>query len=183
MNLLQSCAFGLVFLSLWSRWIIPLSGFWYIPAIVSAVIATTASLISNTALTSSVIVIALTILVEKNAIAHSAMNKFFKILLVLLCVVLALHIVPGYHNINIVHNTVIKNNSVPYSFWLNYDKALAGLVLTVCFVDVAQVATAFQRIFFWTITGTIGSTFLILVPNLAFGKIGWDPGIPYFFMA
>jgi len=183
MNILHSFAFGLAFLSLWSRWFKSLSNFWFIPVILSVIVATTTSLISGIALASAVSVITLAIIIDKYAVVHPAMTKFLKVLLILLCLVLALHIVPGFHNINIAHDAIIKYHSVPYSLWLNYDKILAGTVLTVCFIDVAHVTTAFQRILSWTIAGTLGSSLLTMAPSLAFGMIAWDPGIPYLFIS
>lgn len=40
-----------------------------------------------------------------------------------------LHLFPGFHNIPIIKNEIISKNAIPYSLYLNFDKALVGLFI------------------------------------------------------
>lgn len=40
-----------------------------------------------------------------------------------------LHIIPGFYNLAIVENIKLAPDSIPYSLWLNFDKALVGLFI------------------------------------------------------
>lgn len=90
---------------------------------------------------------------------------------VVLCLALALHLAPGIYNIPIVANTVIKSGSIPYSLYLNYDKALAGVFLITCFVDVSQIRSAIKHIMIWIGIGVNANLLLVFLPALALGAI------------
>ncbi|OQB39866.1 MAG: hypothetical protein BWY04_01505 [candidate division CPR1 bacterium ADurb.Bin160] len=60
-------------------------------------------------------------------------NKKFKwigfAVLSLISILLALHLFPGFHNYNIVKNIQLTDNSLNYSLYLNFDKAMAGFII------------------------------------------------------
>jgi len=53
---------------------------------------------------------------------------------------LLLHIVPGFYNVLVIDNISLGDtSSVPYSMYINYDKALAGLLILLCLCQRNQV--------------------------------------------
>jgi len=181
MNILNSCAFSLAFISLFLRWFKPISHFWYVPFVLSLIIATIAGIIDIIVLVTLAIATALVVACKKKTIFNSTTDKIIKLLLVLFSFLLALHLIPGVHNINIISHAVIKDRATPYSLWLNYDKTLAGIILLVCFIDVSNVKPTYRRILAWTLGGVVGNTLFIMIPSLACGMIAWDPGKPSLF--
>lgn len=51
------------------------------------------------------------------------------LILLILSLLLALHIFPGFNNYNIFKNIELSSDSIPYSLFLNFDKAASGFVI------------------------------------------------------
>lgn len=175
---LSTIAFVLVFVSLLTRWINPLTKYWYLPLIVSGFLATKAELIDATGLIVPALLLMLVSLKLQGVFKRSRIRLFADSAVVVLCFALALHIVPGIHNIQIVDNAVIKNGSIPYSLYLNYDKALVGVFLITCFVDVSRIRSAKKHIVAWIGIGLSANLLLVFLPALALGLITLDTETP-----
>jgi membrane protease YdiL (CAAX protease family) len=96
--------------------------------------------------------------------------------IVLLAVGLALHVLPGFHNIQVLPPTRLTPRSIPYDQWINFDKTLAGvLILAICYrkpiTTATRLKTALQRAAFPLIV-TIAA---VIVLGRALGYIQWDP--------
>jgi len=58
----------------------------------------------------------------------------------LIAAALLLHTVPGFYNVLVIDNISLgSTSSVPYSMYINYDKALAGLLVLLCLCQRDQV--------------------------------------------
>jgi membrane protease YdiL (CAAX protease family) len=51
------------------------------------------------------------------------------IFIVVLSVGLAVHKLPGFHNLQVMSGVVFSPDSAPFNLWLNFDKATAGILL------------------------------------------------------
>jgi uncharacterized protein len=95
---------------------------------------------------------------------------------VILAVGLAVHVMPGFHNIQVLPPTRLTPRSLPYDQWINFDKTLAGvLILGICYrkplTTAAQWKVALSRAAVPMIV-TIAS---VVVLGGALGYIQWDP--------
>jgi hypothetical protein len=168
---LSGIAFALVFVSLLTRWINPLAKYWYMPLVVSCFIALKAGLINAIGFTFPALLLLLVFFKLHDTVKQSAIRIVIDIAITALCFILALHAAPGFHNIPIVDNAVIKSSSIPYSLYLNYDKALAGVFLIACFLDVSQTGAAVKRIAAWIGIGVSANLLLVFLPALALDAI------------
>jgi len=175
---LSSIAFALVFVSLLTRWINPLAKYWYLPLVVSGIMATKAELIDATGLIIPTLLLLLVSLKLQGVFEGRRIHLMVDSTVVVLCFALAIHLVPGIHNIPIADNTVIKSGSIPYSLYLNYDKALAGLFLLICFIDVSKIYYSVNRITSWIGIGVGANLLLVFLPALALGLLAINLEIP-----
>lgn len=54
---------------------------------------------------------------------------FVEILIVLFCVLLTLHYIPGFNNWKVLDKVFVSENSAPFTMYFNFDKALIPLIL------------------------------------------------------
>jgi membrane protease YdiL (CAAX protease family) len=168
---LAAIAFALVFLSLIARWTIPLSRYWYLLLIGSLLVATQTELIGVSGLVVAALLLSLVSYKSRGTLPQRGMRILIDTTVATLCFTLALHIVPGFNNIPIVLNETIKSDSIPYSLFFNYDKALAGVFLITCFVDVSQIQLAVKRIVAGIGAGISANLLLLFLPAAALGLI------------
>jgi CAAX protease family protein len=89
---------------------------------------------------------------------------------------LAIHVLPGFHNIQVLPPTRLTLRSIPYDQWINFDKTLAGvLILGIGYRrpirTAAQLKTALWRAAL-PMAVTIAS---VIVLGGTLGYIQWDP--------
>lgn len=66
-------------------------------------------------------------------------------LLVLLCVLLFLHLVPGFHNPKVFEHVVAGPHSAPFSLYYNLDKAIAPFLLWMAIPGLFYKVTSVSR--------------------------------------
>ena len=96
--------------------------------------------------------------------------------IVLLALGLAIHVLPGFHNIQVLSPTRLTARSIPYDQWINFDKTIAGLLILGIWyrkvlTTVGQLWVALSRAAVPIIV-TIG---VVIVLGRAFGYVQWDP--------
>jgi membrane protease YdiL (CAAX protease family) len=89
---------------------------------------------------------------------------------------LSIHVLPGFHNIQLQPPTKLTPAAIPYDEWINFDKTIAGiLVLGICFrkliTDAAQLRVALRR----AAIPTIVTIVLVVLLSVAFGYVRWEP--------
>ena len=173
-------AFALAFLALLTRWFTPLSTLWPVILFTSLIVALSADIINLTGLLISTILFSLVFYKLRHSLPTYAARIVVDIIIVSICFLLAIHIMPGFNNIMIVDNEIVKSGSIPYSLWFNYDKALAGIALIICYVDLSQLGKSLKPIPHWIGLGLLANLVLLFVPSLFLGLIAVNTEIPGF---
>lgn len=97
-----------------------------------------------------------------------------------LALAFALHAVPGFRNPAVVQGAVLGEGAAPYTLWLNFDKAAAGLLLLACFVPRAATGADWSHVF-RTAALVLPPTLLLVFGTAAgLGIVAWDPKLPAF---
>jgi membrane protease YdiL (CAAX protease family) len=122
-------------------------------------------------------------------ITSSIIRMIFITFFVLISLLLALHLVPGFSNLPIVINELITNDAIPYTLYANFDKGMAGVfVCAYCFskhktalkTDSKRVINiAFKK----SILMIISTVFATLTVALIIGLVRFSPKIPDFWLA
>ena len=95
-----------------------------------------------------------------------------------LILALGAHLIPAFHNLLVLDNAIISENGAPFSMYLNFDKALAGLLILG--ITHRRLCTKKQ----WLVmlkttvpyTLLLGSVVLLFVWSV--GKVAFDPKLP-----
>jgi len=165
-------------MSLLSCRVIPLINYWYWPLLVSLVVSLRAGLLDYSGILITSLILLLIYMVRNKNTTQRVLRTGSQILLVVLCLLLALHQLPGFHNINVTDHEVIKTNSTPYSLWINYDKLLASIALLVSFIPIVPLPSSWHLSIKWVTIGIIANICLVILPSLALGFVAWEISIP-----
>ena len=149
---------------------------WLVPLTVSLAAAASAGIVSAAGLSALAALALACALAARHQgrgvriVAHAAM--------LVLSAGLLLHVVPGFDNPRALHQVVLTPGAQPYTKYLNYDKAVAGLLLLGVYAPrLVQQDEGVSRIagFAWRFVIMIA---LVLALSLASGYVGWDPKRP-----
>lgn len=64
--------------------------------------------------------------------SSKTLRTLLEILLVLASIGLVLHLIPGFHNLKVLDDVKVGPQSVPFTMYYNFDKALVPFVLLIC---------------------------------------------------
>jgi len=96
--------------------------------------------------------------------------------IVILSIGLALHALPGFHNIQVLPPTRLTPRSIPYDQWINFDKTLAGVLILGILYRKRLTTTAQLQTVVWRATVPMIVTIAsVIVLGGALGYIQWDP--------
>lgn len=126
---LMLLSYTLLYLTVVSLWLPKKSGFqiWQILLTVSITLALLSGLISPIALI-PIILLPITIHYWQLNTSH-IMRIFLFIFIMVLCIGLAAHLFPGFHNLKIIDQVYVSKNAISFSMYLNVDKALVGIFI------------------------------------------------------
>lgn len=98
----------------------------------------------------------------------------------ILALALALHTVPGFNNPTLVAGTRLSPNTSPYTLWLSFDKASAGLVLLAFYSP--RCATRAHWLVVLRSTAVVLPVTALAVFGVAamIGYVSWAPKLPEF---
>jgi membrane protease YdiL (CAAX protease family) len=102
-------------------------------------------------------------------------------LLLLLCGGLMLHVVPGFENPQVISGVVLGPGAEPYTKYLNFDKAVAGLFLLGIYAPQLPARDALRRHlsgFAWRFAVMVG---VVIALAIAVGFVRLDPKLPPWF--
>lgn len=105
---------------------------------------------------------------------------FGGIIAVLLLTVLAVHGIKGFHNLLVLDGVKVSKDGLPFTMYLNMDKALAG-IFVLAFMPIARERPAnWHKLLLKTSLFAVLFGFFLLGLAVLCGKIHWDPKIPSF---
>ncbi len=123
--------------------------------------------------------------------AGAAPRAVAQVLLLLVCGGLMLHVMPGFHNPVVINAVVLSPGGVPYTKYLNFDKAVAGLFLLGLYAPAvivrdtgpAEAGPAVRhRAALWEFSWRFAVlAAAIIALSLALGFVRWDPKAPAWF--
>jgi uncharacterized protein len=107
------------------------------------------------------------------------------VVMLVVCGGLMLHVMPGFNNPIVISQVVLSDGGVPYTKYLNFDKAAAGLFLLGIYAPglvarrkrPAHVA-ADVRAFAWRFAVLLA---VVLAVSLSLEFVRWDPKMPLWF--
>jgi uncharacterized protein len=96
--------------------------------------------------------------------------------IVILAVGLAMHVLPGFHNIQVLPPTRLTPRSIPYDQWINFDKTLAGiLILGIACRKPIRMAMPWKTALTRAAVPLLVTIAAVIVLGGALGYIRWDP--------
>lgn len=100
------------------------------------------------------------------------------IIVLLLGAAFMMHLVPGFHNVNVLHRVYISKDAIPFSLYLNIDQAVVGiLLLGFCHQRIAT-GKEWLLLFKQTIPWMLGIIFIVSVLSLALHFVQFDAKLP-----
>lgn len=169
-------AFAMSFLSLWIRktpWL------WGSFAFIAVALAL------NTGTLSWVGLIPLILLgICHSALKHSpSKKKFFFLFCTATAISCALifHLLPGFHNWQILSKVQISPDGLPYSLWLNFDRPWVGLFPLALTIPLISSKAAFLKMLKIGLPLSILGILIMIGISVGSGQIRWDLKIPLFF--
>ncbi len=89
-----------------------------------------------------------------------------------------LHWLPGFFNLKVIDQLRLSPDSIPFTMYLNFDKAMAGLLLSAFFLRVSE-KRGLRRADLLLVVNTLGTLVLVLLPiSLALGYVKVDFKLP-----
>ena len=96
--------------------------------------------------------------------------------IVILAIALAIHVLPGFHNLQVLPPTRLTPRSIPYDQWINFDKTLAGvLILGIFYRKPITTAAQWKLALGHAVVPMVVTTAAVIGLGSAFGYIQWDP--------
>lgn len=96
--------------------------------------------------------------------------------IVLLALGLAIHRLPGFHNIQVLAPTRLTPRSIPYDQWINFDKTIAGLLILGIWYRKLITGVGQWKLALWrAAVPAIVTIGVVIVLGRAFGYVQWDP--------
>ena len=91
---------------------------------------------------------------------------------------LALHLLPGFDNPKLFDGITLGPGAAPFTQYLNFDKAAAGLVLLATYAPRIAAWSELRRVLAVTLAVTAGTAMAVLGAALAAGYVGLDFKLP-----
>jgi len=67
---------------------------------------------------------------------HKGINTVVTVLVIISCIALAAHLLPGFNNLQVLNNAEKSINSLPFSLYLNFDKPMILFILLMLYPTV-----------------------------------------------
>ncbi len=112
--------------------------------------------------------------------ASFGVRLFGGIIAMVLLTVLAVHGIKGFHNLLVLDGVNVSKDGLPFTMYLNMDKALAG-IFVLAFMPISRERPAdWHKLLLKTSLFAVLFGFFLLGLAVLCGKIHWDPKIPSF---
>lgn len=117
---------------------------------------------------------------EKAAISTRSRQIIVLSTILLLSFTLGAHTFTDFHNLLVVSDMVLSPNAVPFTMYLNFDKALVGLLLLGLTHRLVASLTAWKAIFRQTLPFAVVFSLLVLLAAVLLHKVVFEPKLPAF---
>lgn len=94
---------------------------------------------------------------------------------------LALHLIPGFNNPKVISDAVLTPDAVPYSKYLNFDKALIGLFLLAHGQQLIGTRRDWALMLRRALPVTAGTVGVVLVLSFVLGYVRFELAVPDYF--
>jgi uncharacterized protein len=99
---------------------------------------------------------------------------------IILSGLLMFHVLPGFHNYNVVYNLQIEQGAVPYSLYLNFDKALVGISFLFFFPFLISNCGEVKRTLLFSVKYGILVLSIVLLLSYLLGYVKFSVKAPWF---
>jgi uncharacterized protein len=119
---------------------------------------------------------------DQPARGRDAVHLASLIAVVVLALLLALHRLPGFHNPQVLNAVRFSADSAPFSLWLNFDKAAAGLLLLgLCYRGLIRSRDQFTAALKADALPLALTLLVLLAVSMLSGYVHWSPKLPPLF--
>ncbi len=98
---------------------------------------------------------------------HRRSHSVFLAGVIIVSLLMALHLIPGFQRVPIVSNVLLSPQAIPFTLALGYDKALAGTLLVLFLVQVARTKDRWRK----TVGATLRASMLTLACIIPLGLL------------
>ena len=109
-------------------------------------------------------------------------NKLFRVLagivFILTSIALASHWLPGFHNVQVLNNQVIKGKSAPFTLFYNVDKPWVALVILLSCIPLLKRAQDWKSALQRTWLPVVIMLPVVFGAGLLSGFVRWQPELP-----
>ncbi len=101
-----------------------------------------------------------------------------RLVLLVGCLALVAHLVPGFDNPKIIDRAMVSQDGLPYTKYLNFDKAAVGLILLGFGVELARTRDQWRELLRGAAPVAAGAVAVLMPLSFVLGYVRWDPGWP-----
>ena len=91
---------------------------------------------------------------------------------------LALHIVPGFHNLQVLDKVKISEDGIPFSLYLNFDKTIVGIIILGILHQLITTKNEWIKMFKGMIPRALVLIMIIASLSILFHYVRFDPKLP-----
>ena len=176
---IKTLAFFSIGMALISLWIRKSAWLWGSFAVISLILAYSSNVIAPLA------VIPITFIVFLNWILTLPVKGLLRLtlfgMLFLLSSALYFHFMPGFTNWKLVDGLHISPGGLPYTLWMNFDKAFLGLLLIV-WLPLIQSVSQWKEMLGKSLIWILASVAILLALSQILHVVTFDPKIPSIFI-
>jgi uncharacterized protein len=107
---------------------------------------------------------------------RAALMALSAIGIIVLGLLLAMHLAPGFHNFLVLDKVVLSPGAEPYTLYLNFDKTVVGIcLLGLCHPALLSRMTEWRKAMRRGFPLALGNVLLVALVALMFGYLTWQP--------
>jgi uncharacterized protein len=110
------------------------------------------------------------------------LRSLLKGIIIFLTAVFFLHWIPGFSHPVLFSNVIISQSARPFSLYLHYDKAAAGLLLLAFQPYLLYPSSGWMNLVKKILPVTLITIFLVILFSIMLNFVAWNPKLPPFFL-
>jgi len=178
-HILVLLSYSLLYLTVISLWIPKRTGIqiWHVLLIASILFGLFSQQIKPISII-PIVLLPLAIIYELKKTISFGIRVVLFILVLLLCVGLGAHLFPGFYNLKVLNQVYISKNAIPFTMYLNFDKALIGIFILGLSHQLITSKKDWVNLFKHTIPLMTSIIFIVIIFAILLGFIRFDPKLP-----